>query len=461
MTKDKILLSDKEAKRREFMLNGNTLQVLITIAAPLVFYNMLHQAFQFIDTWIAADIGSDVIGAVSFIQQLHTMLMATGQALAVGGGIIIARYYGAGDLENVSKYISTIFFTGCLIAFLILIIFIPGAEAFLRLMNMPEDLLDIGVIYFMVEITSLVAIFINTIYLSTEKSRGNTKKIMYYNILVVVAKTFFTIFFVYFCKKDIIMLALATLLSHSILTFIAIYNLTSKHNIFRVSVKNISFRWKTLKPVINLSLPIFFEKFVFNFGKAIVNSMAANYGSLTVGALGVSNRLGGLATTPPMGVQEAESTLISQNDGAKNTKRALDFFKNTILINGILAVFFLVVMMIFKDFLIGLFAKGNQEFANIITSIYQYEIYGSVFLAAGTTVHGFLYGFGYTKLAMILNILRLFAFRLPVLWIIQNFTNLGFEGVGWMMLISNALFGISTIIAAFFVYNKIKSKIKN
>ena len=189
--------------------------------------------------------------------------------------------------------------------------------------------------------------------------------------------------------------------------------------------------------------------------------MAANYGSLTVGALGVSNRLGGLATTPPMGVQEAESTLISQNDGAKNTKRALDFFKNTILINGILAVFFLVVMMIFKDFLIGLFAKGNQEFANIITSIYQYEIYGSVFLAAGTTVHGFLYGFGYTKLAMILNILRLFAFRLPVLWIIQNFTNLGFEGVGWMMLISNALFGISTIIAAFFVYNKIKSKIKN
>lgn len=462
MNNETIKLNAKEEKRRLFMLNGNTLRVLISISAPLVFYNCLNQVFQFVDTLIAADIGMEVVGAVSFVQQLQIMLSAIGNALAVGGGIIIARYYGEGDMENVSKYISTIFITGCFIAILILLIFIPGAKAFLSFMNMPKDLLEVGTIYFMIEITSIVAIFINTIYLATEKSRGNTKRIMYYNLLVLISKTVFTFIFVYFIKKDIIMLALATLLSHCILTFIAIFNLFSRKNVFRVTFKRFSFTWPTFKPVMSLSIPIFLEKFVFSFGKAIINSMAASYGSLTVGALGVSNRLGGLATSPPMGVQEAEATLISQNEGNKNTKRALDFFKKAVLVNGILAIFFLITMMTCKDFLINLFAKGNPEFAATIVSIYQYEIYGSVFLAAGTTVHGLLYGFGHTKLAMILNILRLFAFRLPTLWIIQSFTSLGSEGVGWTMLISNGLYGISTIIAAIFVIKNIrKYKLQN
>ncbi len=456
----KITLDKKEAERRTFMLTGPALKVLISISLPLVFYNCLNQCFQFIDTLIAADISSNVVSAVSFIQQLQTMLLATGHALAVGGGIIISRYYGAGDMENVSKYISTLFFTGCAVALTILGIFVPLAKQFLIIMNMPEDLIQTGTTYFRIEICSLVSVFINTIYLATEKARGNTKRIMYYNLLVLFSKTILTVIFVYTVKKDIIMLALATLLSHSVLTFIALINLSSKKNVFQVSVKKISFKWKFFKPIITLSLPIFLEKFVFAFGKAIVNSMAANYGSLIVGALGVSNRLGGCATTPPQGVQEAESTLISQNVGAQNKKRAVEFFFKTALVNLTMGVFFLILMFNCKDLLINLFAKGNVDFAHEISKIYHYEIWGSIFLAAGTTVQGMLYGFGFTRLAMILNIIRLFGYRIPTLWYIQNMTSLGSEGVGLTMFISNALYGITTIITSFFVIRKLIKEIK-
>ena len=459
-SKPQIILGEKERIRREYMLKGPALRVLIAISLPLVFYNCLNQCFQFLDTLIAADISSSVVSAVSFIQQLQTMLLATGHALAVGGGIIISRYYGAGDMDNVSKYISTLFFTGCSVALTILCIFVPLAKQFLIIMNMPSDLIPEGTTYFRIEICSLVAVFINTIYLATEKARGNTKKIMYYNLLVLFSKTLLTLLFVYKIKKDIIMLALATLLSHSVLTAIAVINLSSRKNVFQVSIKKMSFRWNVIKPIITLSLPIFLEKFVFAFGKAIVNSMAANYGSLIVGALGVSNRLGGCATTPPQGVQEAESTLISQNVGADNKKRAVEFFFKTALVIMSMGVFFLILMFNCKDLLINLFAKGNQEFAYEISKIYHYEIWGSIFLAAGTTVQGMLYGFGFTRLAMILNIVRLFGYRIPTLWYIQNMTSLGSEGVGLTMFISNALYGITTIITSFFVIRKLIKEIK-
>lgn len=453
-----ITLSEQEEKKRQYMLNGNELAVLFYIALPLVFYNSINQIFQFIDTLIASNIGSATVSIVAFIQQLHTMLGAIGQGLAIGGGIIIARHYGAGNMEKVSKNISTIFFAALFVGSVILLIFIPFAEPFLRLCNMPEELIEEGIAYFIIEIIALVSMFINTIYLSTEKAKGNTKRIFIYNMMVVTIKTTLNILLVYGLHlEDILVLASATLLAHSTLTIIALVKLLNKKNPFKISLKNTSFTKEYLLPLINLSLPIFLEKFVFSFGKVIVNSMSASYGSMVVGALGVSNRIGGLATNPPTGFQEAEATLISQNIGNNNTKRAINFFKMTILTNLVFSSIVFFIMITFKENLIALFAKGDPLFAQEIRSIYSYEMYASVLIALSASVMGLLYGFGYTKISMILNIVRLFIFRIPPLWIIQNFTNIGTEGVGIAMLISNGLIGITATIVAFILVRKIKN----
>ena len=105
-----VVLSAKEAARREKMLYGKQLNVLFYIALPLVFYNSIGQVFQFIDTLIAADMSSEVVSTVSFVMQIEKMLQAIGSGLSIGGGILIGRSYGAGDMERVKKLISSIFF---------------------------------------------------------------------------------------------------------------------------------------------------------------------------------------------------------------------------------------------------------------------------------------------------------------------------------------------------------------
>ncbi|MCM1322482.1 MAG: MATE family efflux transporter [Bacteroides sp.] len=457
-----IILTQEEKIRRKFMLEGSEWRVIFSIALPLVFYNGLNQIFQFFDTLIAAQMSSKIVSAVSFIQQIHTMLTAVGSGLSIGGGIIIAREYGAGNMEQVSKNISTVFFAALGIGGCILAVCIPAARPFLRLLNMPEDLLAVGTIYFMVEITSLAAIFINTIYLMTEKSRGNTKKIMLYNTLVLCIKTSLTVLFVVVLKiNHIIVLGAATLLAHSTLTCIAIRNLTKKSNPFCISLKKADFHAGTLKPIFTLSAPVFLEKFAFSFGKVLVNSMVAVYGSSAVGALGVSNRIGGIATNPPSGFQEAESTLISQNIGNNNTERALRIFGKTFFINSCTALLFFLIMYFCRNFLTGLFARGDPEFAAEISKIYQYEMYGSLLMSASTSVMGLLYGLGCTRVSMTLNIIRLFVYRIPPLWILQKFfPQLGTEGVGIAMLISNSMTGITATITAAIIIRRIKIKAK-
>ena len=450
---------EKELQRRNFILNGNPYRVIFSLALPLVFYSSMSQIFQFVDTLIAANMSSSVISTVSFISQIHSMLTAIASGLAVGGGIIISRYFGSGDMEAVRERISTLFFLALGFGGVILALVIPLAYPFLRFMRMPEDLLKDGVPYFILEMIGLLSIFINTIYLSIEKSRGNTKKIVFYNMGVLMIKTSMNFFLIYGLKGNIFMLPISTICAQGFLTCIAIFNLTSKKNPFQISLKACRFNKSFLFPLTNLALPVFLEKFIFSFGKVLVNSMCSFYGSTVVGALGVSNRLGGLSTNPPSGFQEAESSIISQNLGAKNTKRALGVFYRTFLINLIFAGVIFILTGVFKEQIIELFAKGDPVFADEVRKIYSYERLDAILVSMNTSVMGLLYGFGKTKISMVLNMVRLFIYRIPSLFIMMHL-NIGLEAVGIAMLISNSLTGLTSAIVAVVFIRKLLKKEK-
>jgi len=213
---------------------------------------------------------------------------------------------------------------------------------------------------------------------------------------------------------------------------------------------------KRVWAIVRLAFPIFVQKFVFAFGKVVVNSMSVYYGSMTVGALGVSNRLGGCLTSPTLGIQDGETTIISQNLGNRNVNRALDTFKKSLIFNVAITFAGLLIMFLLTDFLIGFFANGDKAFAAEILSIFKYERIASVTLAVTAAVMGMLYGFGYTKLALLINALRLFAFRIPTLFLLIRFSALGSESVGIAMMVSNGLVGLTAIILGWIVIVKIK-----
>ncbi len=92
------------------MLSGSQLKALLLVSLPLVFYACIGQFFQLIDTFIAANMSANTISTVSFVNQLEKMLMAVATALSIGGGVLIGKSFGSGDMEQVKSRISTIFF---------------------------------------------------------------------------------------------------------------------------------------------------------------------------------------------------------------------------------------------------------------------------------------------------------------------------------------------------------------
>lgn len=452
------ILSKKDSKRRDFVLRGNMWNVVLSISLPLAIYNCFNSLFGFLDTLMAAQISSEVVSAVAYLSQIKNTVSAIGTGLAVGGGIIIARYYGAGDMKNARKNVNTLLFLAISIGCALLVLIIPFTKPLLRLINTPEELISIGSNYFIIEIVMIVSIFINNVYIAVEKAKGNTKKILYLNLMVLGIKLPLTALFIYVFKFGVTMMAVATLIAHLTLTIIGMWDLLRPENVFRLSFKDLEISPRVILPIITLAAPIFFERFAFSFGKIIVNSMSVFYGSTVVGALGVSNNIGGVITGTSGGFQEGETAIIGQNLGNGDVDRALDAFKKTLIVTLVVGGIGFILIGIFMNQIVGLFARGDVEFAKEIYGILKYERYALITLTFTSAVMGFLYGFGYTKLSLVINFTRLFIFRIPSLYILQNFTTLGSESVGVAMMVSNCLVGVTAGITCFVVIKKMKKK---
>lgn len=452
-------VSKQDESFRAYALEAPAMKVVLSTCAPLALFQFIQNAFKILDALMASYIGADAVSAVSCLSQITLMITALGGGLAVGGSIKISEAYGQGNYEDVRHQVATVYAMAVAVSILVAAVLIPFAEPFLRLLRTPEDLIAAGAGYFRVEVLTLVINFFNTVYIAIERSRGHAKKILAVNMVVVAVKLSLSAVFVYLLQSGLMMIAVATLLSQTLMLLYALRSMARDEGAFRFSPKNIRMRRGTVLPVLDLSYPITAEKMLFAAGKVIINSMSGMYGALTVGALGISNNIGGLTTSWHVGFTDGGAPLISQNRGAGKYRRTLELYLCLVAVDVAIGIAGLLLVMKTLPWLADIFASSKNNFdagfRDAIIAIHSWEMVGYITLGINSATVALLMGYGYTKLTMLINVSRVFVFRVPVLWALQQFTAMGPEAVGVTMMVSNVCTGITAIIVAIPVIRKI------
>ena len=453
----KAELSKRDARFLDMSLNAPMWRVVLYVGTPLALYQGLAALFTILDTMMASHISKESVSAVAYLAQLNLMLSSVGGGLAVGAGIQISRAYGEGDLVMVRRRVSSLYAVSLGAGLLMLAVILPFTDGFLRLAGTPAELIAVGRRYFIVQLFVMVVNFLNSVYIAVERARGNARRIFLLNLAVILVKLSLTAYFVYVLESDLVMIAVASLLSElTMFVFAVRYSLVGD-SAFSFSAKAVALREKrVVEPMIRNSLPVIAEKALFAFGKTIVNSMSTVYGALTVGALGVSNNLGGIATNPQNGYQQGSSAIISQNYGAGKFRRVLDAFYATALINMLLGALISGLELWQLDLLSGLFDGGSEAFRRTIASVYRYEALGAVPLGFNAAVMALLYGLGKTRMTLVLNFARVFVFRIPVFWFLQHCTNVGEKSVGIVMMVSNIAVAVAAAVVCVIVIRDFK-----
>ena len=445
----RITLSKKEERLRQFILNSNVFLVTLKIGLPIAFFQSLNQIFRIFDSFMAAGINSSAASMVAYFGQINLILGGIGLGLATGSSLKISHAYGQGDYGLVKKRISSLLTLTALICISLGLLIVPLATPFLRLIGTPVEFISSGRTFFLLEFYSTLVMFFNSVYIAIERSQGNSKRILYINLLAMAVKFSLTAFGVYVLEAGVAFLAFSTLISQLMILGIGCFNLRGKSEVFRFSFKDISLKKEIILPMLIISLPIMFERSAFHAGKAIVNGMVIFYGPLVVGALGISNLITGASTSPQNGMQDATVSIMAQNRGAGNVARSFRAFRSVLVLNLTLAALMFIPSWIFAPQVTGIFAIGDPDFHLKLITIFRYDVWSIWPLAIFSSVMALLFGFGFTKTTFILNACRLFLFRIPILWYMQHFTDRGYEVAGQIMIISNILVAALAVLVAF------------
>lgn len=454
-------ISKNEKIRRE-ILTGNLWKVVLVVTMPLFFYQLINSLYSLVDQIMVAQIGSSEVSAVATIAQIKALISSLGMGLAGGGAIVISRLYGAGKIKEAKKNANVIF-TMSLIIIAFVILLMPFSNLILKICQVPDDLIAVSSSYFLLQLFEQIIMVFNNISISFEKSKGNTKIVFVMNIINMCVKLIFNSIFVYWVKVDnIFYIELASILAQSSMLVIGLYLMFNKNNIFRIEFKQLSLKWKYVKNILLMSLPLFLGKFVISLGKVGVNALCGLfYGSLTVGALGISNNISGLISNCGSSFEDSQSSIVSQNLGNKNMKRTFKVFGVCCAIMSIWTIIgFLCVRVFFEDQIISLFNTKNTsiEFVTMIKEVFKYDCISIPALAINGLVLGILYGYGQTFLATINNILRIVT-RISTLLILHyGFPELGSEAAGISMGISNVVIACFSLIFFIIFFIKIKTK---
>lgn len=444
----KTELSSKDKVFLEQSLNGPMWRMILKIGTPLAFYQMLSQIFTILDTMMAAHISEESVSAVAYLAQLNSILSAVGGGLAVGAGIQISRAYGEGNLTLVRQRVSSLYALCLFVGVTMLTIILPFTNSFLYLAGTPDSLIAVGSQYFIVQLFVMVVTFLNNVYIAVERARGNASRIFWLNLLVIGIKLSLTALFVYILNSGLVMIAVASLASQAVLLGFALRNSIFGKSAFTFSAKAVTVQQCVVAPMVENSVPVIAEKAFFAFGKTVVNAMCTVYGALMVGAMGVSNNLGGITTNPQNGYQEGAAAIISQNFGAGKYRRVLKAFVSVLVIDVAVGAVISGMELWQMDALANLFDSGSAEFHAMITLVYRYEALGAVPLGINAAVMSLLYGLGKTRLTLILNVARVFVFRIPVFWFLQHYTTLGQASVGVVMMVSNISVTLIAVVVA-------------
>lgn len=452
-----------ESEFREKSLSSNVYLLIIQVGTPLAVFALFASLFSLLDTIMASHIGTIDVSTVAYMNQLRMILNSIGTGIGTGSMILINRAYGAGDKAKTNELTNTLVRL-LLILSLIFLLMIPFVPTILRLIKTPEEFISEGTAYFRILITATVVNFVNLVYINVEKSRGRTGVILVANLSMMVIKLIFSALFVYILDKGIAYIALSTLISYSACAIYALPHLFDRNSIFCIRPSLVFHTKKGYsKSLLSLSFPVAVEDSTFSLGKVIVNSIASSYGAEMIGALGISNNVSGLAASFENGFSDASSSIVSQNYGAGKCRRAIKVYIANIIITFIASLFALGVLYAFSDKLIPIFATSrngfNEGFMETIRRIFIYDslsCFGIAFNGAGMD---FLLGLGKTKVTLVLNFLKIFVFRIPVLFILQMFISDGATALGVMMMISNCGVAIpTTLICIHVARNLIKEE---
>ncbi len=436
------------------LLEGPILKSLLTLSVPIILANILQAGYQLTDAFWVGRLGGVAVAAVSVSTPITFLSIGLGVGFAVAGSTLIAQYFGAKNHKMVNRV------AGQTLLMIILVSIVLGGIGYLftpsilKLMGVAPDVYASALGFMHVSFIGLVFNFVFFMFQSIMRGIGEAKVPLFIVLGTVILNFILDPLFIFgygfIPALGVMGAALATLGTQSIAAFIGLRMLLRGKYGIHLSLADFKPDFAFIKRAFKLGFPASVELSTRGLSLTILTFLIASFGTLTVASYGAGSNIIQVIMVPLLGLSMAISTLVGQNIGAGNIKRAEEIGRLGALIGFGLLTLVGIIVFIFATPLIGFFVPGDAEVIRLGTVFLRIIALSWGFMGVQMALTGALRGSGNMVVTMVIALVSQWMLQFPLAYVLSKHTTLGTSGLWWSFTITNVI----TALITFFWYMK-------
>lgn len=445
-------------KRYEIdMVNGPILKKMLLFTIPLMFSSILQLLFNAADIVVVGRFaGDNSLAAVGCNGALINLMTNVFLGLSVGGNVLAARDYGAGDEEELSKTVHTAMLLGIISGLVLTVAGVIFAPQLLELMQTPENVLPLAALYLRIYFLGMTAMMVYNFGSALLRSIGDTKRPLYYLVAAGVINVILNLVFVIAFRMDVAGVGLATVISQCVSALLVVRCMMREQGGIRLIPRRLHIYKDKLIQIVQVGLPAGFQGAVFSLSNVVIQSSVNLFGETVVAGNSAAMNLEGFVYVSMNAFHQAAISFTSQNVGAGRRERIgkiLLTAEGCVIVTGLL---FGWVMYGFGRPLLHIYSNSSHV---IDAGMVRMRIILLPYALCGMmdVVVGVLRGMGYSVGPMIMSLIGACGLRL--VWIATVFQIPQFHNISTVY-VSYPITWAITLVAQLLLYVYASKKMK-
>ena len=346
------------------LTEGNPYRLMLEFALPVFLSQVFQQLYNTADSLIVGRfLGTEALAAVSSSGTLIFLLISFFSGTSLGAGVVISRYFGAGENEKVSRAVHTTVTLGLIFGIFLTVVGVVFTPTFLRWMDTDPEVMPQAVEYFRFYFLGVLAVVEYNFCKDIMNALGDSRRPLYYLIVSSVLNIVLDLLFVAGFLWGVWSAAVATTISQVVSVLLCLMHLGKKGTIYQLQAKRLRLDGHMLREILRFGLPSGIQNSVIGLANVIVQTNINSFGKMATAAYGSYAKIEGFAFLPVTSFTMALTTFTSQNLGARKYERAKKGSRFGILSAMILAELIGVCIYLLSPALMRLFTDNPEVIA--------------------------------------------------------------------------------------------------
>jgi putative MATE family efflux protein len=410
-----IIRTSLNGEQRDYT-QGSISKAIFLLAIPMILELSLESVFAVVDIFFVSKLGQHAIATVGLTESVISLVYSIAIGLSTAATAVVARRIGEKNPDAAAHAGAQSLIIAFVVTAVISVLGVIFAENILSLMGADAKVVHEGAIFTKImfggSLVIMLLFLINGIFRGAGDAAMAMKSLWLASILNIILCPIFIHFL------GLRGAAIATVIGRTGGVLYQSYHLFKGKGIIRLKAIHFNYDPKLLKSIVAIAWPATLQ-FLINSGSWIfLTRLVAETGGTTASAgyqLAIRNFI--FFLLPVWGLSNAAATLVGQNLGAKNPKRAEQSVNMTAKYSAILTGSVMFIFIFFPDFIMRIYTR-DEDIIKYGTLTLRWFGSANIFYGISMVMMQSLNGAGDTRTPTLINFFCFWLFQIPLAYIL-------------------------------------------